>query len=376
VVHVADASRAVGVVGKLMSVATREKYAADIRAEYAKIREQRAGRSSGHKTVSLKNARANKFPTDWTKHKPVKPKFFDTKVFDDYPLEELVGRIDWTPFFSAWELAGRYPKIFDDEIVGQEARKLFDDAQAMLKKVIEEKWLTARAVIGFYPANTVNDDDIELYTNDERGEVLTTLHHIRQQMEKSSGKPNFCLADFIAPKDSGVKDYLGAFAVTAGHGIERRLERFEQDHDDYSLILLKAIADRLAEALAERMHERVRKEFWGYAAEEDLSNEELIKEQYQGIRPAPGYPACPEHTEKATLWNLIIPDENIGLTLTESFAMVPTAAVCGWYFSHPESRYFGTGKIQKDQVEDYAKRKGMKLDEAERWLAPVLGYDA
>jgi 5-methyltetrahydrofolate--homocysteine methyltransferase len=246
----------------------------------------------------------------------------------------------------------------------------------MLKKVIEEKWLTARAVIGFYPANTVNDDDIELYTNDERGEVLTTLHHIRQQMEKSSGKPNFCLADFIAPKDSGVKDYLGAFAVTAGHGIERRLERFEQDHDDYSLILLKAIADRLAEALAERMHERVRKEFWGYAAEEDLSNEELIKEQYQGIRPAPGYPACPEHTEKATLWNLIIPDENIGLTLTESFAMVPTAAVCGWYFSHPESRYFGTGKIQKDQVEDYAKRKGMKLDEAERWLAPVLGYDA
>jgi 5-methyltetrahydrofolate--homocysteine methyltransferase len=376
VVHVADASRAVGVVGKLMSVATREKYAADIRAEYAKIREQRAGRSSGHKTVSLKNARANKYPTDWTKHKPVKPKFFGTKVFDDYPLEELVGRIDWTPFFSAWELAGRYPKIFDDEIVGQEARKLFDDAQAMLKKVIEEKWLTARAVIGFYPANTVNDDDIELYTNDERGEVLTTLHHIRQQMEKSSGKPNFCLADFIAPKDSGVKDYLGAFAVTAGHGIERRLERFEQDHDDYSSILLKAIADRLAEALAERMHERVRKEFWGYAAEEDLSNEALIKEQYQGIRPAPGYPACPEHTEKATLWNLIIPDENIGLTLTESFAMVPTAAVCGWYFSHPESRYFGTGKIQKDQVEDYAKRKGMKVEEAERWLAPVLGYDA
>ncbi len=376
VVHVADASRAVGVVGKLMSKANREKFAAETRELYAKIREQRAGQGSSRKYVSLKVARANKLQTDWSKRKPVKPTFFGTKVFYDYPLKELVERIDWTPFFSAWELSGRYPKIFDDETIGKEARKLFDDAQAMLNMVIEDKWLTARAVIGFFSANTVNDDDIVLYTNDERSEVLTVLHHIRQQMEKTSGKPNFCLADFIAPKDSSVKDYLGAFAVTAGHGIEEHIRRFEQDHDDYSSILLKAVADRLAEALAERMHERVRKEFWGYAKDEVLSNEELIKEHYTGIRPAPGYPACPEHTEKATLWKLLRPDENIDLKLTESFAMVPTASVSGWYFSHPESRYFGTGKIQKDQVQDYAKRKGMKLQDAERWLAPVLAYDA
>jgi 5-methyltetrahydrofolate--homocysteine methyltransferase len=375
VVHVADASRAVGVVGKLISAANQDQYAADIREEYAKIREQRAGQRSGGKHVDLRNARANKFPTEWTQREPVKPNFFGTKVFDDYPLDEFAEFIDWTPFFSAWEMAGRYPKILDDEIVGKEARKLFDDAQAMLKKVIEDKWLTARVVIGFFPANTVDDDDIELYTDDSRSETLATLHHIRQQMQKTSGKPNFCLADYIAPKESNVKDYLGAFAVTAGHGIDEHTKRFEQDHDDYSSILLKAVADRLAEALAERMHERVRKEFWGYAREEELSNDELIKEQYQGIRPAPGYPACPEHTEKGTLWDLLKPDENIGLTLTESYAMVPTAAVSGWYFSHPEARYFGTGKIQKDQAEDYAKRKDMELRIAERWLAPILGYD-
>jgi 5-methyltetrahydrofolate--homocysteine methyltransferase len=375
VVHVADASRAVGVVGKLMSAANRDRYAAEIREEYAKIREQRAGRTPGHKSVSLKDARANKFRTDWAQRKPVKPRFFGTKAFADYPLDEFVERIDWTPFFSAWELAGKYPRILDDELVGQEARKLFADAQTMLRRVVNEKWLTARAVIGFYPANTIGDDDIGLYSNDERREVLARLHHLRQQMEKTSGKPNFCLADFIAPEVSGVKDYLGAFAVTAGHGIDAHIQRFEKDHDDYSSILLKAIADRLAEALAERMHERVRKEFWGYAAEETLNNDELIREQYQGIRPAPGYPACPEHTEKATLWQLLKPDEKIGLVLTESFAMVPTAAVSGWYFSHPEARYFGTGKIQKDQVEDYARRKGMDLRTAERWLAPILSYD-
>ncbi|HKF94069.1 MAG TPA: vitamin B12 dependent-methionine synthase activation domain-containing protein, partial [Gammaproteobacteria bacterium] len=327
VVHVADASRAVGVVGKLISAANQDKYAADIREEYAKIREQRAGQRSDGKHVDLRNARANKFPTEWIQREPVKPSFFGLKVFDDYPLDEIAEFIDWTPFFSAWEMAGRYPKIFDDEIVGKEARKLFDDAQAMLKKVIDDKWLTARAVIGFFPANTVGDDDIELYADDGRSETLATLHHIRQQMQKTSGKPNFCLADYIAPKESNVKDYLGAFAVTAGHGIDEHTKRFEQDHDDYSSILLKAVADRLAEALAERMHERVRKEFWGYAREEELSNDELIKEQYQGIRPAPGYPACPEHTEKGTLWDLLKPDENIGLTLTESYAMVPTAAV-------------------------------------------------
>ncbi|MGH8500941.1 MAG: methionine synthase [Gammaproteobacteria bacterium] len=375
VVHVADASRAVGVVGKLISAANKEQYAAGIRAEYAKIREQRAGQSANRKYLSLDRARANKLQTDWAKRKPVTPAFLGIEVFDDYPLEELVARIDWTPFFTAWEMAGRYPKILDDEVVGKEARKLFDDAQAMLKKIVDEKWLTAKAVIGFFPANTVNDDDIELYTDDGRERKLATLHHLRQQMEKTSGKPSSCLADFIAPADSGVKDYLGAFAVTSGHGIDQHLKRFEKDHDDYSSILLKALADRLAEALAERMHERVRKEFWGYAADESLSNDELIKEQYQGIRPAPGYPACPEHTEKATLWALLKPEENIGLTLTESYAMTPTAAVSGWYFSHPEARYFGTGKLQKDQVEDYAKRKGMKVEDAERWLAPVLAYD-
>jgi len=375
VVHVGDASRAVGVVSKLISAANKDKYAAGIREEYAKIREQRAGQKSNRKFLELGKARANKLQTDWSEHKPVEPEFLGIKTFDDYPLDELVERIDWTPFFTAWEMAGRYPRILDDEVVGKEARSLFDDAQDMLKKIVEEKWLTAKAVIGFFPANTVNDDDTELYTDDERDTKLATLHHLRQQMEKSSGKPSSCLADFIAPADSGVKDYMGAFAVTAGHGIEEHIKRFEKDHDDYSSILLKALADRLAEALAERMHERVRKELWGYAVDEHLANDELIKEKYQGIRPAPGYPACPEHTEKATLWKLLKPDENIGLTLTESYAMTPTAAVSGWYFSHPEARYFGTGKIQKDQAQDYARRKGMKLTDAERWLAPVLAYD-
>ncbi|MBA2492143.1 MAG: methionine synthase [Gammaproteobacteria bacterium] len=376
VVHVGDASRAVGVVSKLISAANKDQYAAGIREEYAKIREQRAGQKSNRKYLKLDKARANKLQTDWSEREPVEPEFLGVKTFDDYPLDELVERIDWTPFFTAWEMAGRYPKILDDEVVGKEARKLFDDAQAMLKKIVEEKWLTAKAVIGFFPANTVNDDDIELYTDEDRETKLATLHHLRQQMEKSSGKPSSCLADFVAPKDTGVKDYMGAFAVTSGHGIEEHIERFEKDHDDYSSIMLKALADRLAEALAERMHERVRKEFWGYAADEDLGNDELIKEKYQGIRPAPGYPACPEHTEKGTLWELLKPDENIGLTLTESYAMTPTAAVSGWYFSHPEARYFGTGKIQKDQAQDYARRKGMKLKEAERWLAPMLAYDS
>jgi len=375
VVHVGDASRAVGVVSKLISTANKDKYATGIREEYAKIREQRAGQKSNRKFLELDKARANKLQTDWSERKPVEPEFLGVKTFDDYPLDELVECIDWTPFFTAWEMAGRYPKILDDEVVGKEARKLFDDAQDMLKKLVDDKWLTAKAVIGFFPANTVNDDDIELYTDDERETKLATLHHLRQQMEKSSGKPSSCLADFIAPKDSGVKDYMGAFAVTAGYGIEEHTERFEKDHDDYSSILLKALADRLAEALAERMHERVRKELWGYAADEHLGNDELIKEKYQGIRPAPGYPACPEHTEKGTLWELLKPEQNIGLTLTESYAMTPTAAVSGWYFSHPEARYFGTGKIQKDQAQDYAKRKCMKLNDAERWLAPVLAYD-
>ena len=296
-------------------------------------------------------------------------------VFDDYPLEELRDYIDWTPFFKTWELAGSYPKILDDEVVGQHARDLFEDTQKMLQQIIKENWLQAKAVVGLFPANQVNDD-IEVYIDESRNEVLTTLHHLRQQNHKPPGRPNQCLADFVAPKDTGLKDYIGAFAVTTGIGIDEHVQRFEADHDDYHSIMLKALADRLAEAFAERLHEKVRKEYWGYTSDEALDNTALIKEQYNGIRPAPGYPACPEHTEKALLWELIDPVTNAGISLTEHFAMLPTAAVSGWYFSHPESKYFGVGKINRDQVEDYARRKGMTLEEAERWLAPNLGYDA
>jgi 5-methyltetrahydrofolate--homocysteine methyltransferase len=273
-------------------------------------------------------------------------------------------------------LTGKYPAILEDATVGEEASKLYADANAMLKRIVGEHWLQARAVIGLFPASTVNDDDIELYTDDSRTEVRTVLHTLRQQMAKRNEAHNLALADYVAPKDSGVADYVGAFAVTAGIGIEDKIAEFEADHDDYNSILLKALADRLAEAFAERMHERVRKEFWGYAAAENLGNEELIREEYRGIRPAPGYPACPDHTEKRTLWQLIEPDRNAGMTITESYAMLPTASVSGFYFSHPEARYFGTGKIGRDQVEDYARRKGMEVAEVERWLASVLGYEA
>ena len=296
-------------------------------------------------------------------------------VFEDYPLQELCGYIDWTPFFKTWELVGSYPKIFADPVVGAHARQLFDDAQTMLETLIGERWLKARAVIGLFAANSVNDDDIELYTDDTRTQVLTTLHHLRQQTQKPPGRPNQCLSDFIAPRATGLQDYIGAFAVTAGLGIEQHIARFEHDHDDYHAILLKALADRLAEAFAECMHRRVRREFWGYAADEFLSNEQLIREHYQGIRPAPGYPACPDHTEKALLWRLLNVDKHADIHLTESYAMQPAASVSGWYFSHPESRYFGVGKINREQVEDYARRKAMTPQEAERWLAPNLGYD-
>jgi len=296
-------------------------------------------------------------------------------VFDDYPLEDLVDRIDWTPFFRAWELAGKYPRILEDEVVGEHATNLFNDAKAMLTKIVDQKWLKARAVMGLFPANSVNDDDIEVYTDESRSEILMTLHSLRQQGELPPGRPNAALADFMAPKDSGVNDYIGGFAVTAGIGIEEHIDRFEDDHDDYQSIMIKALADRLAEAFAERLHELVRKDLWGYVVDEKLDNEELIKEKYQGIRPAPGYPACPDHTEKALLWDLIEPEKNAGITITESFAMLPTAAVSGFYFAHPESRYFGLGKIGRDQVEDYAQRKGWSMDVAERWLSPALSYD-
>ena len=374
VVYVPDASRAVGVASSLLSADHREQYIEGIKQRYGELREQRQSQQKTRKLIALADARANRFQTNWGKYHPATPEFLGTRIFADYPLPELVNRIDWGPFFKAWELSGKYPQIFDDKTVGEEARRLFEDAQAMLERIVREKWLTARGVIGFFPANSV-DDDVELYTDESRTSVLTTFHFLRQQMSKRRDAPNLCLADFIAPKETGVADYLGTFAVTAGIGIERKLAEFEADHDDYHAILLKALADRLAEAFTERLHERVRKEFWGYAMGENLSNEEIIKEEYRGIRPAPGYPACPDHTEKGILWGLIDPIENAGIHLTESFAMLPTAAVSGFYFSHPESDYFGIGKIGRDQIEDYARRKGMTVRETERWLAPVLGYE-
>jgi len=375
VVYVADASRAVGVAGNLLSEERKEDYVKGIKEEYDTMRIQRAARSTKRKTFSIEQARANAYKGDWVNYTPPKPTFLGLKTFEDYSLEELSQYIDWTPFFHAWELAGKYPKILSDEVVGEEATTLFADAQKMLKQIIDEKWLSARAVIGFFPANSTGDD-IEVYVDDERAEVKTMLHHLRQQMAKPSDRPNSCISDFVAPKESGKQDYVGAFAVTAGIGIDEHVKRFENDHDDYNSILLKALADRLAEAFAECLHKRVRQEFWGYAVDEKLTNDDLIAESYQGIRPAPGYPACPDHTEKATLWSLIEPDKNAGITITESFAMFPTAAVSGFYFSHPDAKYFGTGKVKQDQVEDYAKRKGDDLPVVERWLAPVLDYDA
>jgi len=325
--------------------------------------------------LELPAARENKFNTDWLSYVPPKPKRLGIEVFDGYPLDELVEYIDWTPFFVAWELAGKYPRILDDEIVGTQARELHKDALAMLSDIVTGQKLHARAVIGLYQANSVDDDDIKLYCPDGTDDGIATVHTLRQQHKKPTGQPNFALADFVAPKELGVDDYLGAFAVNAGFGLEEMVEKFEADHDDYHAIMAKALADRLAEALAERMHARIRREYWGYTKDDGLDNDALISERYQGIRPAPGYPACPDHTEKPMLWKLLDVENNIGTHLTESYAMVPTAAVCGWYFSHPESRYFGVGKINKDQVQDYARRKGMDQKETERWLAPNLGYD-
>jgi len=367
-VYVLDASRAVGVIQKLLSPKLKAEYAKEINTEYAQIRERRANKKV-RKQITLKQARANKFKVDWENYTPPQPTFLGLKTFTDYSLAEVSNYIDWTPFFRTWELAGKYPQILDDKVVGIEAKKLYNDAKAMLQQIFTENWLQARAVIAFFPANMVNDDDIEIYTDDTRTKVKTTLHHIRQQMPKPE-RPNLCLADFVAPV--GIKDYLGAFAVTTGIGIEQHIAKFKQQHDDYNIILLQALADRLAEAFTEHLHQRVRKEFWAYIPAENFSNAELIQESYRGIRPAPGYPACPDHTEKATLWELLQPTENANISLTESFAMFPASSVSGWYFSHPDSQYFGTGKIERDQVEDYAKRKGMTMEEVERWLAPIL----
>ncbi|TVQ74205.1 MAG: methionine synthase [Chromatiaceae bacterium] len=397
-VWVKDASRAVGVAQSLVSPELRGPYAEKISKEYAEVREQHGARQKKQDWLKLDEARANKTPIDWSGYTPPRPAVLDADTgmdkggpapkilrtegqdsvllrFEDYPLDRLVDYIDWTPFFRAWDLHAAYPRILDDEVVGEEARKLFDDAKPMLQQIIDGGWLKASGVVGFFRANTVDEDDIQLFKDEAGTEELMRLHNVRQQTRKPRQAPNMCLADFLAPKDTGLNDYLGAFAVTTGGDIDQHVERFEKDNDDYSAIMLKALADRLAEAFAEHMHERVRREFWGYVPDEGLSNQELIKEKYQGIRPAPGYPACPEHTEKGLLWELIDPVENAGMTLTDSYAMDPASSVSGFYFSHPESRYFGVGKLNRDQVEDYAKRKGMDLDDAQRWLAPNLGYD-
>ena len=373
-VYVTDASRAVGVCSNLLSTTSRDSYIAELKADYQAARDQHEGKKGKASYVSLEEARKHGLKTDWKKVTPPKPKLLGVQKLEAYPLEILAEFIDWTPFFQAWEMAGRYPKILQDEVVGEEARKLFADAQAMLKKIVKEKWLTANAVFGLFPANCVNSDDIELYSDDTRKKIAMTWHNLRQQTKKPADIPNYCLADYIAPKETGVKDYIGGFAVTTGIGIDARVAEFEKQNDDYSAIMLKALADRLAEAFAEHLHLRVRREFWGYASDEALSNEDIIAEKYRGIRPAPGYPACPEHSEKGPLFDLLQAPKNAGITLTESFAMLPTAAVSGFYFSHPQAQYFATGKVDKDQVADYAKRKGWTLEEAERWLAPVLSY--
>ena len=372
VVYVADASRSVNIAANLLSDTQRPLLHEKVREEYAVIRERNAKRGNRTKLLGYDAAQENAKQIDWEQYTPPAPTFTGVKVFDQYPLQELVERIDWTPFFISWELSGKYPAILQDKVVGEEATKLFADAQAMLQKIIDEKWLTARAVIGFWPAQRIGTDDIALLNQD--GSELAVLHHLRQQTDKANDQPNYCLSDFVAP--AGTKrDYVGGFVVTAGHGVDEKVAEFQANHDDYNAILLKALADRLAEALAERMHERVRKEFWGYAGNEHLSNDELIKEKYTGIRPAPGYPACPDHTEKSTLFELLDASEHTGVELTEHFAMFPTAAVSGWYFSHPESRYYAVGKINQDQVADYADRKGMDLQDAERWLSPNLFYE-
>ncbi|MEP6907530.1 MAG: methionine synthase [Pseudoxanthomonas sp.] len=385
-VWVKDASRAVGVAQSLISKDLRGPFMAANDADYAEIRERHRNRGDAKRLVSLAKARGQKFDGGWDQYTPPTPNKPGITVFDDYPLAELVELIDWTPFFQAWELAGRYPAILTDDVVGKQATELFADAQAMLKKIVNEKWLKAKAAFGLWPANSVGDDvelvlaagssDPTVHVGAEMPQATNrTLHFLRQQVDKPVERPDFCLADFIAPKDSGKQDWIGAFAVTAGIGIDEHVARFEADYDDYNSILLKALADRLAEALAERLHQRVRKEFWGYQVDEQLDNEALIAEKYVGIRPAPGYPACPEHSEKGTLFDLLDAGNNAGMTLTESFAMLPTAAVSGYYFSHPRSQYFVVGRVSKEQAEDYGKRKGANLLQAERWLASNLDYD-
>jgi len=374
VVYVKDASRSVGVCQQLIGPDTREPFTTRVKSEHALRRTQHGTRRTKGPQLTLAQARANKIREDWQGYVPPVPRMLGVRSFENYSIEELSRYIDWTPFFQAWELRGRFPDILTDAQFGEQASSLYADARKMLRTVIREQWLQARAVIGFFPASAI-DEDLEIYEDDTRARVVARLHFLRQQKDLPEGKSHGALADFVAPKSSGVHDYIGAFAVTAGVGIEPHLQRFEAAHDDYSSIMLKVLADRLAEAFAERLHERVRREFWGYAPDEKMGGDQLIREEYRGIRPAPGYPACPDHTEKATLWRLLDVDKRAGITLTDSFAMYPTAAVSGFYFSHPHARYLGVGRIDRDQVEDYARRKGMSIEDVERWLAPNLGYE-
>ncbi|MFZ9993199.1 MAG: methionine synthase [Steroidobacteraceae bacterium] len=374
VVYVKDASRAVGVCQSLVTTSLKTDFAARIAAEHETRREQHASKTQKKPALSLMAARSNRRRIDWQGYRPIAPLKPGVQLIEQQSLTELLDYIDWMPFFNAWEFAGKFPDILTDEIVGEAASTLYADARRMLKTLIAEDWLQVRAVVGFFPANSVGDD-IEVYADESRATPILTLNHLRQQKAKPPGQAHECLADYVAPKDSGIRDYVGAFAVTAGVGIESVIERFERAHDDYSSIMLKALADRFAEAAAEFFHERARREFWGYATTEQLTSRELIDEAYRGIRPAPGYPACPDHSEKAKLWRLLDVERRTGITLTESFAMYPTASVSGWYIGHPDSHYFAVGKIDRDQVVDYAARKGVPLEQAERWLAPNLGYD-
>ena len=374
VAYVKDASRAVGVCQSLATPSHREETKRRLKAEHATKREQHRGRKVKAPAFTLLEARTNRFRCDWAAYRPPVPKLAGVRRFDNVALEELVRYVDWMPFFNAWEFAGKFPDVLTDPIVGEAASSLYADARRMLKQMIAERWVRASGVIGFFPANSV-DEDIEVYADESRREVAWRLHHLRQQKPKPAGQPHYSLSDFVAPRDSGVADWVGAFAVTAGIGLDEKVREFEARHDDYGSIMVKALADRLAEALAERMHERARREFWGYAPEERFTSDDLAREKYRGIRPAPGYPACPDHSEKATLWRMLDAERNAGIRLTENYAMHPASAVSGWYFSHPESTYFAVGKIDADQVADYARRKGMSLAEAGRWLAPVVGYE-
>ena len=367
VVHVNDASRAVTVATNLLQPDTKITYAKSLREEYDSLREGYLNRSREKNFLSIEEARKNKFKIDWDTFEPVKPNFIGTKTIE-VELSELVDFIDWTPFFQSWELYGKYPAILTDEIVGEQATHLFEDAQKMLAQIVKEKWFTAKGILGIFPANTVNDDDVEVVASNEVEKFLT----LRQQSQKTVGAPNIALADFIAPKEIGKQDYIGCFCVSTGFGVDEKASEFEKQLDDYNSILVKALGDRLAEAFAEYLHLKVRKEIWGYASDEVLSNEELIKEQYKGIRPAPGYPACPDHLEKPTIWKLLKVEQEIGVKLTESMAMWPASSVSGYYFANPESKYFGLGKIKKDQLEDYAKRRNISIEQAEKWLSPNL----